>query len=356
MTSNKTEKDIPELEECINNTLKFLHDVQNLETSNFSVRDGLGKENALELAYETADLIRAHATKLSLLILNSPFISSAFSKALRELTASLIPSLVYAVNLCRPTEYTLLFSREIKYRATQIIIALMTLIKTIPLNKQSLSEKSPEGKIVLAKIGNIWESCDGIKRLKTIGIDGYLIGIIQDYIDLIKDASEELQEWAKEESFDERQNTLAEKNPEVNTLNSESDDSKAILKCTSSDDADGIQQRLQVTQSKLRLLVLMFQATIKRRLKILPSLPQTQIEKSKNEFNGLAIVKVLDHVLDLMKAISNQIDDLAGSFYEFDVPKIDKEMKECFSMGSKVAELLADNWEGKPDSFSAWAS
>ncbi|POS83860.1 hypothetical protein EPUL_004028 [Erysiphe pulchra] len=356
VANSKTENDFPELEECINNTLKFLHDVQNQEISNLGAPFELGKENALDLAYETVDLIRAHATKLSLLVLNPPFISSAFLKTLCELTESLIPSLVHAVNLCRPTEYTLLFSREIKYRATQIIIAFTSLIKTIPLEKQILSEKSLEGKIVLAKTGIIWESCDAIKRLKRIGIDGYLIGITQNYIDLIKDASEELQEWAKEEGFDERQIATEEKNFELDTLSAKLDESEAIPKCTSSDDVDKIQQRFQVARNKLRLLVLMFQATIKRRLKTLPSLPQNQLEKSKNELDRIAIVKVLDHVLDMMKVISNLIDDLAGSFYDFDIQKIDEEMKECFSMGSRVAELLADNWEGKPDGFSAWAS
>ncbi|RKF64724.1 Uncharacterized protein C22E12.18 [Erysiphe neolycopersici] len=356
VAGNKTENDIPELEACIKNTLKFLHDVQNLEISNLGAQVELGKETPLGLAYETADLIRAHATKLSLLVLNPPIIPSTFLKALRELTARIIPSLVFAVNLCRPTEYTLLFNREIKYRATQIIIALTSLIKTIPLKKQALSENSPEGKIILAKTGKIWDSCDAIKRLKTIGIDGYLIGVTQDYIDLINDASEELQEWAKEEGLNERQNSTEEKNSETDTLNSESDDPKAIPECTSSDDVDGIRQRFNVTQNKLRLLVLMFQATIKRRLRTLPRLPEKQLDKSKNELDGLAIVKVLDHALDMMKAISNLIDDLAGSFYDFDVQKIDKEMEECFSMGFRLAELLADNWEGKPDRFSAWAS
>ncbi|KAI6246583.1 hypothetical protein HI914_05889 [Erysiphe necator] len=357
MASNNTEAYTPELQECINNTLKFLHDLRELEATNLGTNITSNHENALNIAYETADLIRAQATKISLLVLNAPLNPSTLVKALHELTTSLIPSLVYAVNLCKPSVYSQLFSEEIKYRATRIIVAFKSLIEAIPYKNQSLNDQCPEGKIFLAKTGTIWESCDAIKLLKTDGISGFFIRMTQDYMDLIKDASEELQDWAKEEGFHEIHNSRKEEIPENNAFHVGTDSSAVIPKCISNNNEDGIWQRFQVTQKKLRLLVIMFQAIIKRRLKTLPSLPNSQSGMNSNdESDRINIVDNLDQLLSYTKALSNSTDLLASSFYSLDIEKVDQDMEECFSLGFRIAEIVIKNWEGKSDSFSAWAS
>src|SRR5690349_15905558 len=56
--------------------------------------------DALALARDSAQLIRAHSTKISVLIINEPFTPSAIIKVLKELVGSAVPGLASAAQEC----------------------------------------------------------------------------------------------------------------------------------------------------------------------------------------------------------------------------------------------------------------
>ncbi|TVY36872.1 Uncharacterized protein LOCC1_G005625 [Lachnellula occidentalis] len=318
--------------------------------------------NALDLAHDTASLIRAHSTKLSLLIINKPFTASAISTVLRELVSGPLPGLASAVELCNAAKYTKAMSAELQWRAKKVLMELGTLVKAIPLDGKTLSEDLKNGtgktggKGSLASTGVLWEACDGVAELRKLGIAGLMIKKADEYRDLLKDALEELQEWGEEESdeSDGEDETAEEETDGADTSAQDAVDSMfASQRHISSEDPDKIRPRLDSAQKRLRLVILMYQAVVKRRFKTLPHLPRREIEAKPDEDTG--IINCVDEVMDVLRKIPDITDELASAFYELDGAGIDKRMDECFFTGFAAAELLVKNWEGKEDEFTVWA-
>lgn len=318
--------------------------------------------NALDLAHDASSLIRAHSTKLSLLIINKPFTASAITKILRELVAGPLPGLASAVELCCASKYTKAMSAELQYRAGRTFTELASLIKAIPLDGQILSDDAKngtakgKGKGSLAATGTVWEACDAVIELKKLGIVGLVIKKADQYRALLKDALEELQEWAEEESDEEDAGEGSVDGTE--DAQDAVDDIFGSQRHIPADDPDKIRPRLDSSLKRLRTLILMYQAVVKRRFKTLSPLPhpESPSESKEKRAETRNIITRLDEVLTVMKKIPDIIDELASSFYELDTAEIDKRMDQCFFTGFTAAELLVKNWEGQEDEFSTWVS
>lgn len=321
--------------------------------------------DALQLSFDSASLIRAHSTKLSLLIITKPFTASAIATVLRELVTGPLPGLASAVEICSAEKYTSAASKELQYRANKVFTELAALVKKIPLDGQILSSDQKNGtasagKGSLASTGLVWDACDAVLELKALGVAGLMIKRAEEYRDLVKDALEELQEWGAEESDDEGCSESDADDTEKDGLDNSSqddlDDIFASQHHIPSEDPEKIRPRLESTQKRLRLIVLMYDAVVKRRLKTLPTIPHPQLPPELKEKSGgdPGIVSCLDEVLSVFSAVPDITDELANSFYELDGAEIDKRMDECFFKAFAAAELLLKNWEGKEDEFTIW--
>ena len=315
--------------------------------------------NALELAHDSASLIKAHSTKLSLLVINEPFTETAITTVLHELIAGPLLGLASSVQLCTEAKYTKAVSQDLQWRAKKVFLEFGVLVKAIPFNGQILSDDAKNGTGVIAGKGSlactgvVWEACDEVIALKQLGIAGLMIQKAEGYRDLLKDALEELQEWEEEEESDEDQSNREDEGDDAqaavdNVFNSE--------RHIPPEDPDKIRPKLESFQKRLRLVVTMYTAVIKRRFKTLPKLPYDELvceldESSKEE---LGIISCLDEVLDIMKKIPDITDELASAFYDLDSQEIDKWMDECFVKSFAAVELLLKNWEGQPDEFTEW--
>jgi len=165
-----------------------------------------------------------------------------------------------------------------------------------------------------------------------------------------------LQEWGEEESdgSDGEDETAEEETDGVDTSAQDAVDNMfASQRHISAEDPDKIRPRLNSAQKRLRLVILMYQAVVKRRFKTLPHLPHREIEAKPNEDTG--IINCVDEVMDVFRKIPDITDELASAFYELDGAGIDKRMDECFLTGFAAVELLVKNWEGKEDEFTVWA-
>lgn len=319
--------------------------------------------NALDLAHDTAALIRAHSTKLSLLIINKPFTASAINTVLRELIAGPLPGLASAVQICTAAKYTKAMREELQWRAKKVFIELGTFIKAIPLDGEILSEDAKNGagrtvgKGSLAATGVVWQACDGVIGLKGLGVAGLVIKKAEEYRDLLKDALEELQEWGEEESDGEEHDEGSADDEEISAQDAV-DNMFGSQRHISPEDPEKIRPRLESSQKRMRLVITMYTAVIKRRFKTLPCLPHPalplELKEKSNEDPG--IVSCLDEVLDAMKKIPDIADELASAFYELNGKEIDERMDECFFTAFSAAELLVTNWEGQKDEFSTWVS
>jgi hypothetical protein len=356
--SNKEEQDLAALKSTVFTASTLIAQLQSTAPA-ADKPTNQNNVNALTLAHDTASLIRAHTTKLSLLIINKPFTPTAISTVLRELVAGPLTGLSSAIELCVAEKYTKAMSTELQYRAGKVFSELRTLVQAIPLDGQILSDDAKngtgaeKGKGSLAVTGTVWAACDGVIELKTLGIAGLVIKKAEGYRDLLKDALEELQEWAEEESDMEDGDAVdGEEDPAQAAV----DNILGSQRHIPSDDAENIRPRLDSSMKRLRLLILMYQAVVKRRFKTLPHLPHSELppelEAKSNEDPG--IVNCLDEVLGVMKKIPDITDELASAFYDLDTKEIDERMDQCFFTGFAAAGLLIKDWEGQKDEFSTW--
>lgn len=321
--------------------------------------------NAIDLAHDSASLIKAHSTKLSLLIINKPFTPSAISKVLRELVSGPLPGLASAVEICHAAKYTKAMSEELQWRVNKVLTELSTLIKAIPLDGNILSDDKKNGtgkssgKGSLASTGVVWDACDSVMGLKTLGVAGLAMKKAVEYRDLVKDALEELQAWAEEESDDEDEDDYENSGDEDDEKKDPQDivdDLFGSQPHIPKDDPEKIREKLESSTKRLRLIILMYQAVEKRRFKTLPYLPHPEIpaELKEKSSEDPGIVECLDEVLVRMKKITNLTDDLASAFYDLDSSVIDKLMDETWFTGFATVELLIKNWEGQKDDFTTW--
>ena len=362
MASTKGDKDISALKSAVETTTTLIAQLQTTAPTRESIHDSKWRaEDALHLAHDATSLIKAHSTKISLLIINKPFTATAITTVLRELVAGPLPGLASAVQICTAARYTKAMSAELQWRAKKVFIEFGALVKAIPLDGRILSEdakngtSSTEGKGSLASTGVVWAACDRVTALKNLGVAGLVIQKAEEYKDLLKDALEELQEWGEEDSDEDESDGEATVDDDAQAA---VDNIFGSQRHIPSEDPEKIRPRLESSQKRLRLVITMYTAVIKRRFKTLPPLPHPdlppELQGRSNEEPG--IVTCLDEVLEVMKKIPDIADELASAFYELDGEEIDKTMEECFFKGFAAVELLLKNWEGQKDEFTTWVS
>lgn len=311
----------------------------------------------LALAHDSASLIKAHTTKLSLLIISPPFTPTAITSVLRALSAGPLPGLASSITLCTPSSHTYLLSSELHYRATKIISSLSTLINAIPLDGNVLEkEKKDGGRGSLVGTGAVWDACEEVMKLKTLGLAGVCVQKVESYREIVKDALEELKEWGEEEGDDDEEDNDDDDDnggsgDEEDGEGKEGDSTQDLVDSIfntphhiPSADPDRIRPRLDFTLRRLRLLVLLYTSLVKRRFKTILLTPDP------------SMIDTIDSAIGILKNIPDIVDDLASAFYDLDPAEIDARMKECFETGKDAAEKMARDWKGREDEFSVWVS
>ncbi|KAG6060881.1 hypothetical protein E4U17_003269 [Claviceps sp. LM77 group G4] len=346
--------------------------------------------NALSLAHDSATLIRAHGTKISLLIINEPFTPSAICTVLRELIAGPIPGLASAAETCTPAQYTSVVSREVASKAERVLSELHALVQKIPSNGKILpAGESRDGftaggaKGSLPATGLLWAACDEVIRLSELGVGGILAKKIAQWKDTLCDIMEELKEWGEEEPDDEDEDEDENEDEDedederghdgvdhiTTDLSTTSLSPQALLdqlmnsqQAIPKADPHRIRPRLETSLQRLRLVTLLYQAVTKHRLKKLPSFPlavPAAREASSNtdtDTDTDTIPARLDEMASLLGTLPDRFGDLAGALYELDPEEVDRVMGRCFDDAVAAGELVLMDWEGGRDVFSEWVT
>lgn len=318
--------------------------------------------DALALTRDSATLIRAHATKISLLIINEPFTPSAVSSVVRELVAGPIPGLAASVQACDSNGYTLVFRRELAWRCQRVLSELGNLMQKIPKDGKVLAGEKEgfgaSGKGSIASTGILWAACDKVTSLANGGVGGFFVEKMNEWKDTLKDIMEEMKEWGDEEPDDEDEdedddddedgvNDLADQvgSTHISTQNI-IDDLMNSHRSIPASDPDRIRPRLESSLRRLRLVILLYQAITKRRMKKLPPFPQSDA--------GAKVPRRLDELAALLQKLPDSFGDLACAFYELRPREIDDAMDQCFLDAFAVSELLSEGWDGSRDEFTEW--
>lgn len=315
----------------------------------------------LSLAHDSASLIRAHTTKLSLLIINEPFTPSAIGTVLRELVAGPIPGIASAVQVCSAEKYTKVARQDLAWRCYRVLHELKALVEAIPLDGKILrNQQKNGGKGSIAATAVVWSACDDVILLKKLGIAGMLVKKVEEYRDTLKDVLEELKEWSEEVDEDDDSEEDGDANRSSNDINDVTDQLQNSHISTQNmiddlmnpqhiprDDPDKIRERLDSCLKRLRLTTLLYSAVVKRRLKALPTLPVVAAEST--------VTQRLDEVIPILKRLPHRFGDVACAFYDMDRVSIDREIDACFFDAFAASEMLMKPWEGQRDEFTDWA-
>ncbi|KAH7265584.1 uncharacterized protein BKA55DRAFT_559236 [Fusarium redolens] len=300
--------------------------------------------NALSLARDTSLLIRAHSTKISLLIINEPFTPSAISTVIRELIKGPIPGLATAAQACTPDLYTSVVRKELAYRCQKVLVELWGLLKRVPDDGKVLPAVGRDGsKGSLVLTGKLWSACDEVVKLADLGVGGFYVRRAEEWRDTLKDVMEELKEWGEEEDGEDEDDLADQMNNASLTEQEMVDDLMNSSSAIPKSDPDKIRPRLDSTLKRLRMIVLLYQAISKRRFKKLPK------DTTKGDMPSK-----LDKAASVLETLPDTFGDLAGAFYELDAEEIDRLMEECFESAVGVSEVLKLGWEGESDEFSEW--
>ncbi|KAM0550718.1 hypothetical protein ACHAPJ_008783 [Fusarium lateritium] len=304
--------------------------------------------DALALARDCSSLIRAHGTKISLLVINEPFTPSAISTVVRELVKGPIPGLATAAQACESQLYTSVVRKELAYRAYKVLAELGKLLQRIPKDGKVLSGGGKDsGKGSLALTGMLWSACDDVIGLSNMGVGGFFVKKAEEWRDTLKDVMEELKEWGEEEDDEEDEDDVDDLADQLdNTSLSKQDMLDDLMNSPSAiprSDPDKIRQRLDSSLKRLRMVVLLYQAISKRRFKKLPKDTTKADMPSK-----------LDRTAGVLETLPDKFGDLAGAFYELDPEEIDRLMDDCFESAVGMSEVLKLGWDGEKDEFSEW--
>ncbi|KAJ4203107.1 hypothetical protein NW759_015214 [Fusarium solani] len=319
-------------------------------TSSSSTSDPNTKDiDALALARDSSSLIRAHGTKISLLVINEPFTPSAVATVIRELVKGPIPGLASAAQACETKLYTAVVRKELAYRAQKVLAELEKLLQKVPKDGKVLSGGNRDGgKGSLALTGMLWSACDDVIGLATMGVGGFFVKKAEQWRDTLKDVMEEMKEWGDEEPDDDEDedevDDLADQLGDASISKQEMlDDLMNSGGTIPKSDPDKIRPRLDSTLKRLRMVVLLYQAISKRRFKKLPK------DTTKSD-----MPQQLDKTANVLEGLPDQFGDLAGAFYDLDPEEIDRLMEECFESAAGVGEILKLGWLGEKDEFTEW--
>lgn len=319
--------------------------------------------DAIALARDSASLVRAHSTKISLLMINEPFTPSAIITVLRDLTGGPLPGLASSLEQCQPERYTAVFRKELAWRCRAVLVELGQLLGKMPVAGQALSssqqgfEKGEKGAVALT--GMLWSACDDVTKLANLGVGGFFVQKVGEWRDTLKDVMEELKEWGDEEPEDDEDDededaadALADQLQDTHISSTQDmiDDLMNTNTTIPKSDPDRIRPRLESSLKRLRLVTLLYTAIIKRRIKKLAPVPPP----SDATESAAVVPQRLEEVAQVLKVMPDRFGDLACAFYELESEEIDALMDQCFLDAFAASELLSKAWDGGKDEFSEW--
>lgn len=309
--------------------------------------------NPLQVFSDAARLVKAHVTKLSLLVINKPFTPTAITKVLRELASTCLPALISGVQICQQDKavWSELLVHEAQLRVRRVFRELETLLLEIKSVAQGAEAGSSSGRDSLSATGVVWESCDALAALNTLGVAGLAVQKAEQWRDTIKDAIEELQEWADGEDLEtEGQNDALLDSDDEGIAGDDNDSLNGIFNAANSMPADRPELKELVEQAveKLKKVDILYRALIKRRLKPYKSGATAETGKKSSAEN-------LDELLENLKSLPDSIDDMASNFYDLDEEAARAALADCVKQACETATLAKLDYDGKEDEFSTWS-
>ncbi|KIV84827.1 hypothetical protein PV11_00581 [Exophiala sideris] len=281
----------------------------------------------LILLEAAATALKSQATKLSLLAITAPFTPSAVTTCLNSLNESILTSLVTAALLTTPELFTPSYSAECRSLAAALLRDIQSLLRLVEKRNSDGKPKTevPAGdkKTITEATGRVWDDCDRLGLMAKEGIPGYVLRKSKQWLDLMKDAVKELEEWDPEENIDDE-------DPFGEALSDDEDSNDAN---DASDDSDRAAISAGVKVQALKVLNRIPQSihvVVKQRLEKLDfKTPASSVQMDQ-----------LDTILTRNRHISELIDESAESMYLGNLELCLKKAGEARALTIEVVESV----------------
>ncbi|OQO10788.1 hypothetical protein B0A48_04088 [Cryoendolithus antarcticus] len=304
-----------------------------------------GPPNPLDILSDASRLLKAHVTKISLLAINKPFTPSAITTIIREVAGTCLPAMMSAVQICEQEEtiWPEFVGKEAQLRVRRVFREMESLLKEVRNISQGTGAGLGGKRDSLSCTGVVWEACDALAELRKLGIAGLAVQKAEQWRDTIKDAIEELKEWMEGEALDSEGQKDALLDSDDEGVDGDADSFDDIFNAANSMPADRPELKVLVEKAveKLRRVGLLYNALIKRRLKVY---------RSAGEVKGNA--KRVDEIMVDLRAIPHMIDELASTFYDLDEERARIVLDKCVARAKGVATLAAKSYDGNDDEFT----
>ena len=301
----------------------------------------------LLLSSAAAKSLKAQVTKLSLLTVTTPFTPTAISTCLQSVNDSVLPSLVTATFLTTAELYTSSFENESKSLTRGVLRDLQALIKLVEARSKDgkPTAELPElkKKEIAEATGRVWEDCDDTVKFAAEGLPGFVVRRSKQWLDLMKDAVKELQEWDPDEEINDE-----DLFGDVGSDDNNEDDANTNGDIQKKEDQD--------------------RATISagakdQALKVLSRIPQSvhvvvkqRLEKLKKD-DHLALPSAtraqLDQILVKTRNVSELMDESAEGIYLGNLELCLKKAGEARAVTIEIVEGALDSFDQGPGKAAA---
>jgi Grap2 and cyclin-D-interacting len=304
----------------------------------------------LPLLSTCAATLRAQTTKLSLLIIIPPFTPSAISTVLTSLNNAILPSLLTATLLLTPSSSTKSYSAEAISLTKATFRDLKDLAHLVATRSQdenlNVEATSPRKSAVTERTGKIWEDCDELKKLADDGIAGFVVKKAEQYLELIKDAVKEIEEWDPEADDSDDDDDAFFIDDRTTSPPPPNNQDQPLTPPPTSNEKSSIQEITLVKSTLLKTLHRIPQSlhvVIAQRLKKgLPLLPLAQATTTATTKKYL---HTLNHLLTKISQTSACIDDVAARLYTHDALGALLTTEKARSYVVEIVTAVLDGWE-----------
>lgn len=240
--------------------------------------------------------------------------------------------------------------KEVQLRVQRVFKELRSLLEELQGIASGGTQQQTGRRDTPSSTGVVWESCDAVIELEKLGLGGLAVQKAEQYRDTIKDAIEELKEWAEGEDLDHEGQVDVLLDDEDEAVDGDKDSFEDIFNAANSmpKDRPELKALVEEAEGKLKKVAILYEAVIKRRIKTFRREGDGAGEDTPRS------VARLDELMLHLKRMPHQTDELASMFYDLDEEKTKSALQKVVDEGKAAAMGMRNDWSGGEDAFTAW--
>lgn len=311
--------------------------------------------NPLDAIKASTTLLKSHTTTLSLLLINPPLTPSALVIKIGDVTSGALSGMVAAASYVpqpgQRDDIGNIMRTELRAHVRRLLGTwgdVLAMVLRIAETRQQATGKDTgptqsEKQDVLSATGVLWDSCDALLKLCDDGVVGLVVKKAGELRSTLLDAIEELKEWGEDVEDDD---------DEAEGSDDEDDMFGASNKLGKHDKE--LKELLDLSIKKLKMVGMLYQALIKRRLKTYTTSASPSTSTTNGNTETATPAKKLGDLMAQLRTIPDTVDDLASAFYNLDEDEAKETLTKACTEAKCAAAPVKCSWTGSEDEFTAW--